>query len=176
MTFASRSWACLLAALAFPAPAFADAVWLGVYRHDVTLAQEKFETGEDIKAGWIGERIEGLRAIGRPAPHMLVSKSLDGGTNYAAVGLNWTFGTQLYVRPGIGLAVNDGPRPAYRNGKRVDLGSPVTFEPELAFGWRISDRVAAEASWIHLSHATLFSRQNRGMDSMGLRLLVRLGR
>ena len=79
-----------------------------------------------------------------------------------------------YLRPGIGLAVNDGPRRAYRKGKRVDLGSPITFEPELAAGWRINDRFAIEASWVHLSHATIFSRQNRGMDSMGVRLLYRL--
>ena len=83
-------------------------------------------------------------------------------------------GSTLYVRPGIGIAVNDGPRRAYRKGRRADLGSPVTFEPELAFGWRLSPRLALEASWIHLSHATLFSRQNRGMDSWGLRMLVHI--
>ncbi|KRB82733.1 hypothetical protein ASE00_11930 [Sphingomonas sp. Root710] len=157
-----------------PAPAAADQLWIGGYRHDVTLAQEKFEGGQDIKAGWIGERFDGLRKIGRPAPHLLFSKSLDGGTNYLAAGLNWTWGGRLYLRPGIGLAVNDGPRRAYRKGKRVDLGSPVTFEPELAAGWRLNTRVAIEASWVHLSHATIFSRQNRGMDSMGVRLLYRL--
>ncbi|RYD95379.1 MAG: acyloxyacyl hydrolase, partial [Sphingomonadales bacterium] len=41
-------------------------------------------------------------------------------------------------------------------------------------GWRVSDRFAIEASWIHLSHATIFSRQNRGMDSVGLRLVYRV--
>jgi len=163
-----------LAALLLAAPARADDVWLGVYEHDVTLAQTRFETGQDIKAGWIGPRLEALRAIGRPSPHVLVSKSLDGGTDYVAAGLNWTFGRTLYARPGIGIAVHDGPSRAVRAGRRVDLGSPVVFEPELALGWRLSDRVAIEASWIHLSHATLFSRQNRGMDSWGVRLLVRL--
>lgn len=164
--------ACLFAS---PSAASAEAVWAGVYQHDVVFAQEKFETGQDIKAGWIGDRIDGLEAIGRPAPHVLMSKSLNGGTDYIAAGLNWRFGSTIYVRPGIGLAVNNGPRRAYRNGHRVDLGSPITFEPELAIGWRMSDRLALEASWVHLSHATLFSRQNRGMDSMGLRLLVQLG-
>ncbi|KKC24147.1 acyloxyacyl hydrolase [Sphingomonas sp. SRS2] len=164
----------LVLGLSAPAPAIADQIWLGAYRHDVTLAQTRFETGQDIKAGWIGERFDGLRKIGRPAPHILVSKSLNGGTNYVAAGLNWTWGSKLYLRPGIGVAANDGPRRAFRNGRRVDLGSPITFEPELAAGWRIADRLAIEASWIHLSHATIFSRQNRGMDSIGVRLLYRL--
>lgn len=165
---------CCALALTASTPVSADQLWIGGYRHDVTLAQERFEGGQDIKAGWIGERFEGLRKIGRPAPHLLVSKSLDGGTNYLAAGLNWTWGGRLYLRPGIGLAVNDGPRRAYRKGKRVDLGSPITFEPELAAGWRLNGRLAIEASWVHLSHATIFSRQNRGMDSMGVRLLYRL--
>lgn len=161
-------------ALTAAAPAQADELWLGVYDHDATIAQTSFEGGADIKAGWIGERIERLRVIGRPSPHLLVSKSLSGHTDYAAAGLNWTFGKTWYLRPGIGIAVNNGPSRAVRNGRRVDLGSRVTFEPELAVGWRLSSRVAMEASWIHLSHAMLASDQNRGMDSIGVRLLVRL--
>lgn len=165
----------LSAALVLPVgAAWAADLWVGVYQHDITLAQVKFETGQDLKLGWIGDRINGLRVIGRPSPHIILSKSLNGGTDYAAAGLDWRFGSVLYVRPGIGLAVNDGPRRAYRKGRRVDLGSPITFEPELAFGWRLSRCLALEASWIHLSHATLFSRQNRGMDSWGVRMLVHL--
>jgi hypothetical protein len=163
-----------LAMLSLATPARADELWLGLYEHDVTLAQSRFETGRDVKAGWIGGRMEGLRALGRPSPHLLLSKSLNDRTNYLAAGLNWTFGRTWYARPGIGLAIHDGPSRAYRNGRRVDLGSPILFEPEIALGWRISSRVAVEASWIHLSHATLFSRQNRGMDSWGARLLLRL--
>lgn len=163
-----------LAVLTLATPARADDLWLGVYQHDVTIAQTRFETGQDIKIGWTGDRIEGLEAIGKPSPHVLLSKSLKGETDYVAAGLNWTFGKTVYVRPGIGLAVNNGPSRAFRNGRRVDLGAPITFEPELALGWRIDERFALEASWIHLSHATLFSEQNRGMDSMGVRLLVRV--
>jgi lipid A 3-O-deacylase len=170
----SPRWLAGPAALLVATPACADEVWAGVYQHDVTIAQTRFETGQDIKLGWIGDRIEALDAIGKPAPHVLVSKSLNGETDYVAAGLNWTFGKRLYARPGIGMAVHNGPSRAFRKGRRVDLGSPVVFEPELALGWRINDRFALEASWIHLSHATLFSEQNRGMDSMGVRLLVRL--
>lgn len=173
---ASLAALCLtmVAQVASAPEAHADQIWLGLYEHDVTIAQSEFETGQDVKIGWIGPPIEGLRAIGAPSPHLLASKSLQGQTDYFAAGLSWTFGSTIYLRPGIGLAVHNGPSRAYRNGQRVDLGSPVLFEPELAAGWRIDRRFAVEASWIHLSHATLFSKQNRGMDSMGLRLLVTL--
>ena len=166
----------LIVCASLASPAMAEGLWVGIYRHDVTLAQQKSETGRDIKLGWIGGPIATLDSIGRPAPHILISKSLNGGTDYVAAGLNWTFGSKLYVRPGIGLSANNGPRPAYRNGRRVDLGSPITFELELAAGWRINPKIALEASWIHLSHATLFSRQNRGMDSMGLRMIYHFSR
>ncbi|MET1755785.1 acyloxyacyl hydrolase [Novosphingobium sp. RD2P27] len=166
------AWCSSAATLVIAPAAYADDVWIGVYQHDVTLAQVRFETGQDIKLGWIGETLDGLKSIGRPAPHVLVSKSLSGQTDYVAVGLNWTLGSKFYARPGIGLALNNGPRRAIRDGQRVDLGSPITFEPELAVGWRIDARYRVEASWIHLSHATIFSGQNRGMDSMGVRLLV----
>lgn len=166
--------AALAAALLVSAPACADEIWAGFYDHDATFADEKFESGSDIKAGWIGKPIDALSAIGRPAPHILLSGALDGGTDYAAAGLNWKFGRTVYFRPGIGLSVNNGPRRAVSNGRRVDLGSRVTFEPEAAVGWRLNNRMAVEASWVHLSHATLFSKQNRGIDSLGVRLLVTL--
>ena len=164
----------LTCALAFPSAAQADTLWLGVYRHDITWSDAKYESGADLKAGWISAPIATqLPLIGRPSIHVVVSKSLAGGTDYLAVGIDRTFGSRIYVRPGIGLAVNDGKRPQYNKGRRVDLGSPITFEPELAFGLRLGPRVAIEASWIHLSHAQLFSHQNRGMDSWGVRTLVR---
>ncbi len=174
MKRATEKYLLAIAILAVAVPARADSVWFGVYQHDVTIAQTRFETGQDIKLGWIGDRLDGLGAIGTPSPHVLISKSLSGETDYIAAGLNWTVGSTVYVRPGIGIAVHNGPSRAYRGGERVDLGSPVTFEPEIAVGWRITERLSLEASWIHLSHATLFSRQNRGMDSMGLRAVVRL--
>lgn len=170
----ATSWLTALAPLTLASPASAGELWLGVYQHDVRLAQTRFETGQDLKSGWIGDQIGGLRAIGRPSPHLLLSKSLNGGADYLSAGLNWTFGNIWYVRPGIGLAIHNGPSRAYRKGRRVDLGSPILFEPEVALGWRISNRLALEASWVHLSHATLFSKQNRGLDSWGVRMLIHL--
>jgi hypothetical protein len=39
----------------------------------------------------------------------------------------------------------------------------------------VTDKVSIEASWVHISHARLFnSRQNPGIDMMGLRLVFAL--
>ena len=56
----------------------------------------------------------------------------------------------------------------------LELGSLVLFAPELSIGTRINDRMTIEASWVHMSHGTLFGGQNPGMDNFGLRLSVQL--
>lgn len=164
-----------LAALVMTAPAHAEELWVGVYAHDVTpISATEFESGVDVQLGWRGKAFEALASIGRPAPYAFVGVNAGSGTDYAAAGLSWRWGSSVYVRPGIGIAIHDGPLYAVRKGRRVDLGSRVLFEPELAVGVQIKPRLAAELSWVHMSHATLFSRQNRGMDNIGVRLVWRL--
>ncbi len=156
-------------------PGEAAELFGGVYSHDVDTALTKggFERGVDFLIGWRGERIGALRAIGAPAPHAFISVNSAGGTNFAAAGVSWTIGRTLYLRPGVGIAIHDRPGRAVAGDRRIDFGSRILFEPELAIGYRLSDRVALEASWIHLSHAQLFSRQNPGMDNFGVRLNYR---
>ena len=57
---------------------------------------------------------------------------------------------------------------------RLAFGSRILFEPELAVGYAIASRTSIEASWVHMSHATLFSRQNPGIDNFGVRLNLKL--
>ena len=84
-------------------------------------------------------------------------------------------GETYYLRPGIGIAVHDDPIKDFASdGHRVDLGSRILFEPEIAFGYRISDKIAVEASWVHISHATLLAKHNPGMDFLGARLVFNL--
>ena len=156
-------------------PAHADEVWIGGYAHDVTpISATKFESGIDLQLGWRGERFGGLRGIGSPAPYAFAGVNLNGGTNYVAAGLSWRFGRRFYVRPGLGIAVHDGPPHAVRNGKRVDLGSRILLQPELAGGVQLASRITVELSWVHMSHGTLLSSQNRGMDHVGVRAVWRL--
>lgn len=94
-----------------------------------------------------------------------------GETNFAAAGISWKIGHTFYVRPGIGIAVHDGPDGFTRN--RIYFGSRVLFELEMGIGVQINDRASIEASWVHLSHAKLFNSENPGIDNIGLRLNYR---
>lgn len=166
-----------LVALGLPSPACADEIWAGVTAHavDTPFSLETLEGGADIQGGWRGTPINALAVIGKPSPYIVASQSLNGETSFAAAGLSWKFGRSVYVRPGIGLAVHDGKIPrGDGNGDRVDLGSRILFEPEIAVGARISDRLSAEASWVHISNARIFSKQNAGMDFIGARLVLQL--
>ena len=159
--------------LLVPAPAAAQELFGGLLAHDVHLPIDKggFENGVDVELGWRGAPIRVLRGIGSPSPYVLASVVPSGGTHFAAAGLSWRIGSgPVFLRPGAGLAINSGSIPVYDvNGRRLDLGSRITFEPELGIGYRIGSRAAVEVVLVHLSHAQLFSRQNPGMDSVGLR-------
>lgn len=164
------------ALLALASPAFAGEVFGGLLVHDVDtpITRSGIERGLDAQLGWRGERIEALGFIGRPSPYVFGSVNTEGGVNFAAAGISWRIGGRTYFRPGIGLAIHDGPAQAVPGDGRIDFGSRILFEPEAALGYQVNDRLSVEAAWVHLSHAQLFGGQNPGMDSIGLRINYRL--
>ncbi len=158
--------------LGLSCPAFGSELFGGAYVHDVDtpFTQGGLEDGFDLQLGWRGARIEALKAIGAPSPHVYGSLATGGGTHFAAAGVSWRMGGRLFVRPGIGLAIHSRDSHGVREGIRTDLGSRILFAPELGIGYRMNERVSVEASWVHLSHGQIFGRQNPGMDSFGIRL------
>lgn len=170
-----------LAIGALATPAHADEVFGGVYAHAVEtpFTFDTAEGGVDAQVGWRSEPIEGLDFLGKPSAQAFGSVNSWGDTSFVAAGLSWKIdvGGRVYVRPGIGLAVHDAPetRVNAATGLRTDLGSRVLFEPEIALGTRLSERVSVEASWVHISNAQIFdSEQNPGIDMVGLRLNWRM--
>lgn len=167
-----------LAASVLATPAMAQEVYLGGSAHGVDLptSLETDESGFDVQFGARTGPIEGLSAIGRPYAYAHGQVSTNGGTSFGAVGLGWKLGKgPFYVSPAIGVAVHDGTIPRFNAaGTRIDLGSRVIFNPNLALGYRLNQRAAVELSWEHISHATLLSGQNPGMDFLGARLVWRL--
>jgi lipid A 3-O-deacylase len=161
-----------LALLVTASPANASELFAGLLAHDVDspFTAGGFESGADVEFGWRGGRIAALRAIGAPSPYAFASIATAGKTDLVAAGLSWRIGGRLFVRPGIGLAIHDRSSHGVMNGFRTDLGSRILFEPEVGIGYQLSRRVAIEASWVHISQGQLLSRQNPGMDSIGLRL------
>ena len=173
----------LVAALAtgLAVPAQAGEVFGGVYAHavDTPFTFDTGEGGADVQIGVRSDPIEGLRVIGRPSAHVFGSlNSEEGGTDFVAAGLSWKIDAgPVYIRPGVGLALHNAPeiRVDPETRIRTDLGSRVLFEPEIAIGTNVSERVSVEASWVHISNARLFNReQNPGIDMMGVRLNWRM--
>lgn len=154
------------------APARAGEVFGGVYDHDVKLPTDLsgIETGVDLQLGYRGNTI-GHTFL---QPYMFGALNTAGDTDYAAVGLSAKFGHKFFVRPGIGLAIQDGSAAKYYQANRIAFGSRVLFEPELGIGTRLSSRVTIEASWVHMSHAQLFGHENPGIDNLGARLSLKI--
>ncbi len=159
-------------------PALAQEIFLGVAAHEVDtpLSFKIYEEGVDFQAGYRGKRIEALSVIGAPSPYIFASINSAGDTSLVAAGLSWKIGNKFYVRPGIGLAIHDGPALRFApDGSQTQLGSRILFEPELAIGVQLSKRIDIEASWVHVSHAQIFNRnQNPGLDIIGARLVIKL--
>ncbi|OYX34128.1 MAG: acyloxyacyl hydrolase [Caulobacterales bacterium 32-69-10] len=180
----------------------ASEAFVGVYAHDVTFIGDAVglgaagrEGGADIHIGYRTGRIDALKFIWRPQVHVFGSINTEGTSNFIAAGFNWRIplGSKFYFRPGIGLALTDGktglppanvggltPQELARRTKlyytRIDFGSPVLFEPEFAFGVDLSDRIAVEASYTHLSNGQIFAQgKNQGLDDAGVRLIYKFG-
>ena len=164
---------CAGAALALAlaaSPAAAQEVFGGVYAHDVNwVTRSGIERGADFQVGIRGSRIHALDFIGAPQPHAFVSVNSAGDTHFAAAGVSWRIGGRVYVRPGVGVAIHTGPSDFDPANRRIYFGSRVLFEPELGVGLKLTRRASLEASWVHLSHAQIFSGQNPGLDTVGVR-------
>jgi lipid A 3-O-deacylase len=156
-----------------PTHALAAEFFGGIYVHDVDtpLTKSGIENGMDLLAGYRGGKI----AATPLQPYGFVAVNTAGKTNYGAIGLSAKFGDSVYFRPGLGLAVHTGSTSNHElTSKKIAFGSRILFEPEVAVGARLNDRLSVEASWIHMSHAQLFSRQNPGIDNIGVRLNLAL--
>ena len=171
---------------------------VGAYAHDVTFIGETIgvgaagrEDGVDLHLGVRSDRIEAFGMIGRPQAHAFVSINSERTSNFAAAGFSWPIDLtdKVYVRPGLGLAYTDGkvdlpavnepglpPAEIARRlelyNTRIDFGSRVLFQPEIALGFRLSARLSAELSWVHISNGDILgSGKNQGMDDAGVRLI-----
>ena len=172
--------AAALALAAAPCTVQAQEVFAGLYAHgvDTPLTLYTGEGGADLALGIRFAPIEALDSVGAPSPYLIGSLNSRGDTSFAGVGLSWQFGEgPFYVRPALGVVVHDGPEfradPVRR--RQTDLGSRVLFEPELGIGYRVDERLAVEASWMHISQAQLFDGdQNPGIDMIGMRVNWRL--
>lgn len=166
----------LALAIAAAAPAQAGEIFGGLYVHDVDtpLTKSGIERGADVQLGYRADSLTG--GVIKLQPYLFGAVNTAGQTSYAAAGLSAKFGDRVFIRPGIGLAIHTGSAAKFDDptNDRIEFGSRILFEPELGIGARISDRASIEASWVHMSHAQLFGRQNPGIDNIGARLSWKL--
>ncbi|HSV04569.1 MAG TPA: acyloxyacyl hydrolase [Phenylobacterium sp.] len=194
--------AAALAGLGLAGPAFAAELMLGAYAHDVSFLGSAIgsgaadrEKGADLELGLRSGRIEALRLIGAPQAHAFVSVNTNHTSDFVAAGLSWPVRLthRLYLRPGLGLAYTDGkaglppvnapgltPEEIQRRlhlfQTRIDFGSRLLFEPEIALGAHLSPRWSAELSWVHISNGEVFHHgKNQGLDDAGVRVIYALG-
>jgi lipid A 3-O-deacylase len=161
-------------AAAVPAGAQSAELFGGLYVHDVKtpLDISGIESGADFLLGYRGGRL-----LHSPLqPYLFAAVNSAGNTNYAAAGLSarFDFGSRVYVRPGLGIAIHTGSDDRHYRTDRIAFGSRVLFEPELGIGARVNGRLSLEASWVHMSHAQIFGRENPGIDNLGMRLNLSL--
>ena len=192
--------AAACAAVAVAAPVCASEAFVGLYKHDVTfvgnavgLGAAGREDGVDVQLGYRTSKIQSLTWLGKPQVHAMVSINSKNTSNFVAAGFDWRIELGqpggFYFRPGIGLAYTDGKaglppanapgltqaerdRRTYLYYHRIDFGSKVLFEPELALGYQVSDKVSVELSYTHLSNGQIFHKgKNQGLDDAGVRLV-----
>jgi hypothetical protein len=172
-----RAMFCATLAVALPSAANADELFGGVYAHDVKtpLDDAGIESGTDFSLGYRGSTI-GHLWNSQLQPYIFVAVNSAGNTNYGAVGLSAKFplGRQFYFRPGLGIAVHTGSAGKFYRTDKIAFGSRVLFEPEIGLGMNVSKHVSIEASWVHMSHAQIFGRENPGIDNFGIRLNLAL--
>lgn len=175
MTIIKRMLACLAIAVAAAGPARAEEMFGGLYIHDIKtpLTYSGIEGGVDLQ---LGLRLDPVGPW-KLQPYLFGAVNSEGNTHYAAAGVSRRFdlGGRIYFRPGLGIAVHTGSARKFDvpdNG-RIEFGSRILFQPEVALGAQLDDRFSVEASWVHLSHAQIFGGQNPGIDNMGLRLNYR---
>lgn len=167
---------CLLAfaLTAVSSPSHAAEIFGGLYLHDINTPWTRAgpEGGINVQLGLRGRR------IGRTPlqPYGLLAINTSGDTHYGAIGMSAKFSDRLFIRPGIGIAIHTGSTAERFNPDNDDIefGSRFLFEPELGVGARLNERLSIEASWIHMSHAQLFSRQNSGVQNLGIRMTLKL--
>jgi hypothetical protein len=163
-----------LIAGAFPASAQAGELFGGLHLHDVKTPLDKsgIESGVDLSLGYRGSRL--VHSVLQP--YLFAAVNSAGDTNYAAAGISARFGLggQWYIRPGFGIAIHTGSAANHFRTDKIAFGSRVLFEPELGIGAKLNERLSMEASWIHMSHAQVFGKENPGIDNMGIRLNLRL--
>ena len=119
-----------------------------------------------------------LNALLQPRAHLGFTANTSDYTHTGYTGLTWSWnlGANFFADFAFGLAVNSGQLRGSRDAKgamipngRPNLGSPVTFREGLDLGYRFDAANSLSVFGSHISHASMFAKENDGMNFLGLR-------
>jgi hypothetical protein len=169
--------------------ASAGELFAGLYGHGLSTPSGH-EHGADFVLGYRTAPIGRLTWLAKPSVGVFVSANSSVPTDFAVVNLNWPLAIsgRFYVRPAFGMAYTTGKanigdpgdmtasaavraRRLRLSQTRIDFGSQVLFEEEVAFGYRLNGHWAVEASYVHFSNGEILHHgANQGLDDLGLRV------
>ena len=113
-----------------------------------------------------------MTSIFNPRPHVGAMVSLDDdGTSYTYTGFTWHFDVDeiFFIETSFGFSVNNGEKDK-SSSDRASLGSNFLFHESIGFGVNVTEDVMMVLAVEHLSHASLFSSQNKGLSNASLRV------
>ncbi|MDB5471489.1 MAG: hypothetical protein JWR84_3049 [Caulobacter sp.] len=156
--------------------ASAGEVGVGIGAHDVDLWKQEccFESGQNLEIHYRSNPLGVDRGLGVWRLWAMGSVNSDGGTNFAAGGIQRRFwgDKKVYAQLSVGLGVHDGPGgDVQKEPDRIYFGSRVLIASEAAAGVNLNDDWSGELAYFHMSHAGLAGDQNPGLDVVSVRLI-----
>ena len=142
--------------------------------------------------GWFGENREGfgpdynfelmfnspgfLSKIASPKPVLGLTQTTTGGSSLYYGGFPWDFKLSKiwFFNATTGIAYTNGltklPKGQVPTGdKKIQFGSEILHRGALEIGWNFYGKDTISLMFSHVSHASLLSDKNHGMDEFGIR-------
>ena len=142
--------------------------------------------------GWFGKNREGfgpdynfelmfnspdiLKKIGSPKPILGLTQTSTGGSSlyYGGITWDWNMTENWFVTGTTGIAYTNGlkklPKGQVATGdKKIQFGSQWLHRGAIELGWNFYGNDTISLMFSHVSHGSMLSDKNHGMDEFGIR-------
>ena len=142
--------------------------------------------------GWFGRNREGfgpdynfelmfnspdiLKKIGSPKPILGLTQTSTGGSSlyYGGITWDWNMTENWFVTGTTGIAYTNGlkklPKGQVATGdKKIQFGSQWLHRGAIELGWNFYGNDTISLMFSHVSHGSMLSDKNHGMDEFGIR-------
>ena len=142
--------------------------------------------------GWFGKNREGfgpdynfelmfnspniMKKIGSPKPILGLTQTSTGGSSlyYGGITWDWNMTENWFVTGTTGIAYTNGlkklPQGQVATGdKKIQFGSQWLHRGAIELGWNFYGNDTISLLFSHVSHGSMLSDKNHGMDEFGIR-------